>query len=157
MTHTPTSQPLSFRTERRVEFCETDAAGIVHFSSLLLYMEQAEHAFLRSLGLRVIDQPADPAYPDRQRISWPRVRVEADFAGVARFEEVLSIDVGLQRLGGKSISYRFQLSVEGRPVASGSITAACCTVGPGNVLKAVPIPEFIRRRLSPYLQAAQDG
>jgi acyl-CoA thioester hydrolase len=151
VTHTPASQPLTFRTERRVEFCETDAAGIVHFSSLLLYMEQAEHAFLRSLGLRVIDQPADPAYLDGEKISWPRVRVEADFAGVARFEDILSIEVNLMRLGGKSVSYRFQLSIEGRPVAIGSITAACCQVGPGAALRAVPIPEFIRQRLSPYL------
>lgn len=151
MTQTPASQPLTFRTERRVEFCETDAAGIVHFSSLLLYMEQAEHAFLRSVGLQVIDQPADPAYPEREKISWPRVRVEADFAGVARFEDVLSIEVSLLRLGQKSVSYRFRLSIDARPVAFGSITAACCQVIPGGALRAVPIPEFIRQRLSPYL------
>lgn len=42
-----------FEFERRVEFCETDAAGIVHFSSLLQYVEQAEHALLRSVGFTV--------------------------------------------------------------------------------------------------------
>ena len=45
--------PNGFQFERRVEFCETDAAGIAHFSSLIVYMEQAEHALLRSLGLSV--------------------------------------------------------------------------------------------------------
>ena len=43
----------AFLWERRVEFHETDAAGIAHFSSLLIFMEQAEHALLRSLGLSV--------------------------------------------------------------------------------------------------------
>ena len=42
-----------FKTERRVEFRDTDAAGIVHFSVFFAYMEQAEHEFLRSLGLSV--------------------------------------------------------------------------------------------------------
>lgn len=39
-----------------MEFCETDSAGIAHFSSLAIYMEQAEHALFRSLGLSVFPQ-----------------------------------------------------------------------------------------------------
>ena len=34
----------AFHYRRRVEFCETDAAGIVHFSAYFQYMEQAEHS-----------------------------------------------------------------------------------------------------------------
>jgi acyl-CoA thioester hydrolase len=37
---------------RRVLFHETDMAGIVHFSNFFKYMEEAEHSFMRSLGLR---------------------------------------------------------------------------------------------------------
>lgn len=46
----------AFSFERRVEFCETDAAGIAHFSSLAIYMEQAEHALIRSVGISVYPQ-----------------------------------------------------------------------------------------------------
>ena len=42
-----------FKTRRRVEFRDTDMAGIVHFSVFFAYMEQAEHELLRSLGLGV--------------------------------------------------------------------------------------------------------
>ena len=38
-----------FTITRRVEFSETDMAGIVHFSNFCRYMEHAEHAFFRSL------------------------------------------------------------------------------------------------------------
>ena len=38
----------TFRTTRRVEFRDTDAAGIVHFSAFFFYMESVEHEFLRS-------------------------------------------------------------------------------------------------------------
>ena len=36
---------------RRVEFAETDAAGIVHFSVFFRYMEEAEHALWRNAGM----------------------------------------------------------------------------------------------------------
>jgi acyl-CoA thioesterase FadM len=46
----------AFSLERRVEFCDTDSAGIAHFSSVAVYMEQAEHALFRSLGMSVFPQ-----------------------------------------------------------------------------------------------------
>ena len=36
-----------FRVSRRVDFCDTDMAGIIHFSNFFRYMEFAEVAFLR--------------------------------------------------------------------------------------------------------------
>ena len=42
-----------FTLTRRVEFSETDMAGIVHFSNFFRFMESAEHAFFRSLGFSV--------------------------------------------------------------------------------------------------------
>ena len=46
------------RTSRRVEFCDTDMAGIVHFANFFRWMESAEVEFLRSLGLSVAVQAA---------------------------------------------------------------------------------------------------
>jgi hypothetical protein len=43
-----------FRATRRVEFNETDLAGIVHFSNFFRYMETVEGAFYRSFGQSVI-------------------------------------------------------------------------------------------------------
>ena len=37
----------AFTTARRIEFRDTDAAGIVHFSAFFLWMESAEHELLR--------------------------------------------------------------------------------------------------------------
>ena len=47
------SSSYSFEFQRRVEFHETDLAGIVHFSNFFRYMEDCEHAFYRSLGYSV--------------------------------------------------------------------------------------------------------
>ena len=48
-----------FRTTRRIEFCETDMAGIVHFANFYIFMEQAEHELFRTLGLELIDRQDD--------------------------------------------------------------------------------------------------
>ena len=42
-----------FHTHRRVEFHETDMAGIVHFSNYFRWMESAEVDFLHARGLSV--------------------------------------------------------------------------------------------------------
>jgi phenylacetate-CoA ligase len=60
--------PSEYHTKRRVEFAETDMAGIVHFANFFRYMETTEHEFLRSLGLSV------HATIDGRTISWPRIR-----------------------------------------------------------------------------------
>ncbi len=39
-----------FRYARRVQFAETDLAGIMHSSNFFRYMEEAEHALWRAAG-----------------------------------------------------------------------------------------------------------
>ena len=46
-------QASEFQTRRKIEFSDTDMAGIVHFSRFFIFMETAEHEFLRSLGTSV--------------------------------------------------------------------------------------------------------
>lgn len=140
--------PDRFTTHRRVEFCETDAAGIVHFSSVLCYMEQAEHAFLRSLGFSVM-QPLSGG----KHLSWPRVRAECDYLGRMQFEDILEIQLSILRLGRTSCTYRFDFfSSAAKLVARGVLVAVCCQVCPAEaVIKPVPIPDEFRARFSPFL------
>lgn len=141
-----------FTTERRVEFCETDAAGITHFSAFLCYMEQAEHALFRALGTSVVHDLGDDWH-----LSWPRVHVECDFTGTARFEDVLQIDVQVLRLGGKSVTYGFSFLRREEQIARGKTTAVCCRVRSGHALQSIAIPELLRSQLTDYLQPTPAG
>ncbi|MFO0925191.1 MAG: thioesterase family protein [Pirellulales bacterium] len=134
----------TFLHQRRVEFCETDAAGIVHFSAFLLYMEQAEHAFFRSLGTSVMMH--DEFKPS---MSWPRVRVECEYASSARFEDVLAIQLQIAKLGNKSIEFATTISHGDRVVARGKSTSVCCELDRGN-LRSIPIPETLRAQFLPF-------
>ncbi len=134
--------PSVFSSERRVEFCETDAAGIAHFSSLIIYMEQAEHALLRFLGLSVASSSSGE--------SWPRVRVECDFISPAKFEEVISLQTTIALLGTKSVTYQHRLSIGDTLIATGKITSVCCSQIDGSMTSLI-IPPHIRARLIEYV------
>src|SRR2546429_5286166 len=78
--------PLSeYRLRRRVQFHETDVAGIVHFSWFFRYMEEAEHALWREAGLSI--------HPPDSDIGWPRVAASCDFHGALRFEDEFDVSI----------------------------------------------------------------
>lgn len=134
-----------FTATRRVEFRDTDAAGIMHFASFFPLMESVEHEFLRHLGLSVL------AHDDVGPFSWPRVSAQCDFQSAVRFEDVLTITLTIARLGNKSITYKFDVLHDDRPVATGSMTAVCCRLPTsGGVLQSIPIPAEIAEKLRPY-------
>lgn len=134
-----------FVTTRRVEFCDTDAAGIMHFVAFFRMMEQAEHDLLRSVGLSVVQHDAEGT------LSWPRVAARCEFKAAARFEELLEIQVRLARLGQRSITYAHRFEREGVVLAEGEITAVCCRMVPGQPPQPVDIPAVFREKLRPYL------
>src|SRR5262249_28379489 len=125
----------AFVTSRRVEFSDTDAAGIMHFAAFFRMMEQAEHDLLRSVGLSVV------MHDGADKISWPRVAAKCDFQAAARFEELLEIDVQIARLGERSITYSHRFSRAGKQLAAGQITAVCCRIKEGALPESMPIPE----------------
>ncbi len=130
----------TFRTQRKIEFVDTDMGGIVHFSRYFVFMETAEHLFLESLGTCVSLEL------DGLEIGWPRVAATCEYASPARFGDTLDIDVSIRRKGSKSMTYDFEFSVEGRKVAGGSMTSVCCELGSGKV-RAIPIPAAIAEKL----------
>ena len=135
-----------FRTHRRVEFADTDAAGMIHFSSYFLYMEQAEHALLRHVGTSVINSDATGT------ISWPRVAARCDYARPVQFEDELEIEVSILRLGTKSVTYQFLFQHDGQSIAQGEITTVCCRINHDQPPQSIPIPDSLVELLQPYLQ-----
>lgn len=132
----------TFRTQRRIEFGDTDMAGIVHFANFFRFMEAAETAFLRACGLSVSWKE------DGLRVGFPRVSATCDYMKPARFEDVLDIEVTLENLGTKSATYRFDFSRNGEAIASGKITSVFCHEVPGHGLKSQEIPDAVRKRLT---------
>jgi len=133
---------MAFVATRRVEFADTDAAGIMHFSAYFRFMEAAEHAFLRQRGMSVVLPEHD------SHISWPRVAAGCDYRGPATFEDLLETEVTVERLGTKSVTFRFLIRRDQTLLAEGHMTSVCCRITPGQPPQSIPIPESIRARLA---------
>ena len=133
----------SFVSRRRVEFRDTDTAGIAHFSVFFVSMEQAEHETLRDLGLSVHSQNAVQG-----TISWPRVSASCDYRNPLRFEDIVQIEVRIAELGTRSVTYNIEFACDDRPVASGRITTVCCQLMDDGRWSSIPIPADVRSRLA---------
>ena len=124
-----------FTITRKVEFSETDMAGIVHFSVFYRYMEYAEHAFFRSLGRSIVDPNLG--------VGWPRVHCKCDFKKPLKFEDEVEIHLLVSAKTTKSISYQFRLLKTDSEVARGTITVVCVRRNEGDGMKATSIPSEI--------------
>jgi acyl-CoA thioester hydrolase len=134
-----------FTAVRRVEFSDTDMAGIVHFSNFFRYMETAEHAFFRSLGRSVVMPEFDPP------LGLPRVHAECDYLHPLRFEDEVEIRLLVAEKTTRSLSYLFRFRKLQHPppivVARGRLTVVCVTHGRDGKLKSVPLPAIVARQI----------
>lgn len=132
-----------FTTTRRVEFGDTDMAGIMHFANFFRFMEVAETSFLHSLGLSVSWRTAGAS-----KRGFPRVSAACNYLRPARFEDVLTIAVIVEKVGTKSVSYRFDFTNQrSEPVAVGRITTVFCLEPEPGMLASAEIPPEVRVKL----------
>ena len=133
--------PHEFHTKRRIEFADTDMAGIVHFARFFIFMETAEHEFLRSLGTSVA------AKLDNLQRGWPRLAASCEYLSPAKFEDILDIRVVVARKGNKSMTYQFEFRRGEIVIARGQMSSVCCIVGAEGKLKSIPRPDFLAEQI----------
>jgi YbgC/YbaW family acyl-CoA thioester hydrolase len=130
---------------RRVEFVETDMAGIVHFSRFYIWMEQLEHEFFRSIGLSIMQQLEDGTV-----IGWPRVSAQCRFESPARYDELITARLTIQRIGVKSLTFDVVFRRGERVLARGSMKTVCCRLRPGHELESLEIPALYLERIQEH-------
>lgn len=124
-----------FVHRRRVQYRDTDAAGIVHFSAFFVYAEEAEHAMWRDVGLSV--EPRDT------EIGWPRLSASFNFLRALRFEDEIEVRLRVIRKTSKTLGYQALIVHDGRIAAAGTLTTICVAKRPGQPLRAIAIPSDI--------------
>jgi YbgC/YbaW family acyl-CoA thioester hydrolase len=127
-----------FHYRRRVQFSETDLAGIAHFSAYFRFMEEAEHALWRAAGLSI--------GAAEQTGGWPRVAAAFDYKSPLRFEDEFDVAVRIAEITRRSIRYAFTVTREDTLVGTGTMTAVC-TRKEGGQLRAVDLPSEVIARL----------
>jgi acyl-CoA thioesterase FadM len=111
---------------------DTDAGGRIHFTAVFRWVEAAETALMRRLGLM---EGWD---------NFPRRHVEADYLQVLVFEYEVEVRLRVDRVGSTSITYGWDLVKDGEPYVSGSHTVVRVDARG----RPVELPEQLRARLS---------
>ncbi|MFN8006394.1 MAG: thioesterase family protein [Terriglobia bacterium] len=136
-----------FKLNRRVEFSDTDMAGIMHYSNFFHFMEATEAAFFRSLGFSIV-----PSATTKDKVGWPRVHVDCDFKHPLRFEDMVEIQMLVREKKERALVYTFIFrklnATPVQEVARGNIVAACVRHNPETgKMEATPIPVTITDRI----------
>ena len=131
--------PSTHTINRRVEFSETDQAGIVHYSNFFRYMEACEHDFFRALGSSIVDKESG--------VGWPRVHANCKFRKPLFFEDEFTITLIITGKTRKSISYEFIFKKDGNEIARGGVTICCVRRDETGAMKATDIPADLAAKI----------
>jgi acyl-CoA thioesterase FadM len=125
--------PARIVLRRRIEWMDTDAAGIYHYSTVLRLAEAAEAALCTSLGIA-----------DRTFGFLPRVALALEFRRPLRFNDLVELELSVASVGRSTVRYALTLTGPDGLAADGTITG--CLVD-GETKRAIRWPDDMRERL----------
>jgi len=124
----------SLTIRRRVQWMDTDAAGIWHHSVAIRWAEEAEAELHRELG--IIDETFGAT---------PRVRTEFDFNDSLRFDDEADITLTVADMGDTSVTYDIEIAIDSKTVVRGRIITVLIDRDSG---KSRSWPDHLRVALS---------
>ena len=111
-------QGMAFSWTTRVRYIDTDTSGRIHYTALFRYFEAAESEFLRSLG------HGYPGLAEGEE-GWPRVHAECDISGALIFDDEVTIEVSVARVGNSSMELSFRALKNAVECGKGRIVIVC--------------------------------
>jgi YbgC/YbaW family acyl-CoA thioester hydrolase len=119
----------------RVAYADVDSSQRIHYTAMLRYFERAEHELMRAVGL--------PYATTLVEYAFPRVHVECDFRRAIRYDDLLDVEVSVERVGRSSWTLRFEARQvpEGVVAAEGRIVAVAMDPATG---RPIPVPMALR-------------
>jgi YbgC/YbaW family acyl-CoA thioester hydrolase len=132
---------------RRIEFSETDMAGLVHFSNFFRYMETAERDFFEAAGVDLIStQPGE-------LVGWPRARAQCKFTAPLRFGDTIDIHLAVKAVKDRSIDFQYRIfrqNADGTrtQAAKANITTILTKLDENGELQSIELPEDVRTRIT---------
>ena len=127
-----------FTKLHRVEFADTDAAGLAHFTTFFRWMEQTEHAFYWSFG-----GTAHRRDPDGDR-GMPRVSATCDFLRPVGYGDEVAVHLRVVEKGSRKLAYAFDFRTHpgGEEVARGRMTVVSAfRPADGGAFRSVALPK----------------
>lgn len=131
--------------ERRIAFSQTDAAGLIHFTTYFTLMEEAEATLFRELGVPLLWESDGFAY------GFPRVNCQCKFKRPVGFDTLVRVELSITDIQGQRIFYGYRfLSPDGELCASGTMVTAFAKRDNSGALSGAEMPESTREALESW-------
>ena len=120
-----------FRVDYRVAFRDVDLHNVLHHSNYFYYCEKGRVELLRSVNLpykKVVEMG----------ISLMLVECNLKFSASVRFDEILNINLGVDKIGKSSFKILYLMEVDEKIVSEGYTHHVCVSLDSG---KPTRIPE----------------
>lgn len=100
-----TDLPMRLAAKVRVIYADTDLMKVVYHATYLRYLEHARVEFMRDLGF---------AYADLERmgVGLPVIDLAVTYLNSARYDDIVSVYVGLARVSFARVNFVYRLQVE---------------------------------------------
>lgn len=121
----------------RVRYADTDATGSLHPATYLMYFEVARVESLRGLGVPVGEFAS-------RGVAMPVIEAGLTVIRPARIDDLLEVDVLLDRIGPASFSFDYEVARDGLLLATGFTRMAVIDPTDGRALR---LPVWVRELL----------
>ena len=112
----------------RVAWNQVDKAGLVHFANYLKYLEEAEAALFRELGVGPLGLVWGA---DQGGLAWVRLELGMEFRNPAELDDLLLVHLWVAEKRSRSLSFGARISLREKIIAQGRIRTAPVRIGPG--------------------------
>ena len=126
---------MPYKTSILVRFGDLDAAGIAYYPNLVNFLHEAfEDFFTGHVG---------KPYPEvfREGIGFPTVKVDMDFLSPVHYGDHVDVLVVPEKIGRTSVRFRYEGSVNGRPVFKAFNTQVVVDM---RTFRPTPVPQWLR-------------
>lgn len=134
----------------RVNWGDTDKAGIVYYPNFFKWFDIAGHQFFRDCGL------APGELEEKYNVIVPLIDAQCTFKNPILYDDIITVHTEVERLTNKTIKLHHTISREEIIMGEGYEIRGWVKQS-GDVIKAVPIPDSIRNILLEDKHTIDDG
>ncbi len=120
----------------RVYYEDTDFGGVVYYANYLKFIERARTELLRDVGV-------DQVLLKSEGVVFVVRRLEADYTGAAKFDDMLDVVTTVDDIGGARITLRQEVRRDDAVLFTAVVTLAAMNDGG----RPARLPAILRERL----------
>lgn len=136
---------MRIRLPISVRYAETDAMGVVHHSSYVVWLEAARVEWLDQIGLPYTQIEA-------QGLAFAVIEIGLTYRRPARFGDRVEVETWLSQASSRTLAYQYRVWREGLLLAEGFTRHLCQDKGG----KAIRIPPMLAQALFAHVDQSTE-